>query len=397
MTYVIVGGGIAGTTAAEELRKLQPDAEITIVSEEQHPCYSRVLLPHYVKGKIPREKIFLKKETWYAEKNIEWITGERVVSFDPRNKHVVLESNRELPYDKLLIASGGEIRPLVEDVRGVSYFRTADDADHMLQLIRELPAGTMGAVYGGGFIACEYINIFKRFEVPCVVAHRGPHFWSRILDAESGALIAKKLAEGGVKVISNATLQGFTGEDHVEAMITDKEAVACSMVGAGIGIAPELSWIKDAGVEVAHGVRANEYLETNIPDVFTAGDVTEFFDLTVGRHRMAGNWMSAQTQGRTVAKTMAGERTEFKLVSSYSTNVLGLEIIFIGDTDRAAATEVRTFGSVELGGVTQLFARDGKVVGATLVNRNHDRAAITKWISEGTDIHTISIDVPLKT
>ncbi len=397
MRFVIIGGGIAGTTAAEELRKLQPDAEITIVSEEQHPCYSRVLLPHYVKGKVPREKIFLKKETWYAEKNVEWLPGTRVETLDVRNKFVLLSDGRELPYDKLLISTGGEVRPLVEDVRGVSYFRTADDADHLVQLLRELPAGSTGAVYGGGFIACEYVNMFGHFGVPCVVAHRGPHFWSRVLDAESGALIARKLAAGGVKVLPNAALEGFAGAEHVEAMVTDKERVPCGMVGAGIGIEPELSWIKDAGVEVAHGVRANEYLETNVPDIFTAGDVAEFFDLTVGRHRVAGNWMSAQTQGRTVAKSMAGERTAFKLVSSYSTNVLGLEIIFIGDTDRVAAEDVKVYGSAADGGVTQLFVRGGKVVGATLVNRNTDRAAVTKWINEGADIHTVSIDIPLKT
>ena len=265
MTYVIVGGGIAGTTAAEELRKLQPDAEITIVSEEQHPCYSRVLLPHYLKGKVPRERVFLKKETWYAEKNIEWLPGTRVETLDVRNKFVLLSDGRELPYDKLLIATGGEVRPLVEDVRGVSYFRTLDDADHMAQLLRELPAGATGAVYGGGFIACEYVNIYAHFGIPCAVAHRGAHFWSRVLDAESGALIAKKLEEGGVRVLPNAALRGFAGGAHVEAMETDQETVLCGMVGAGIGIEPDLSWVKEAGVEVAHGIRANEYLETNVP------------------------------------------------------------------------------------------------------------------------------------
>src|SRR6188474_1489970 len=103
MRVVIVGGGIAGTTAAEELRKLAPAAEITIVSEERHPVYSRVLLPHYLKGKVPRERVFLKKEEWYAEQKIEWLVGTRVDACDPKNAFVTLSDGRELPYDKLLI------------------------------------------------------------------------------------------------------------------------------------------------------------------------------------------------------------------------------------------------------------------------------------------------------
>ena len=154
MNYVIIGGGVAGTTAAEELRKRDASAEITLVSEEQHPLYSRVLLPHYLKGKVPRERIFLKKETWYAEQNIEWLTGITCVHLDPRNKCVGFSDGRELPYDKLLIATGGEVRAIDHDLRGVSYLRTLDDADHLVQLLSEASTSVRAGIFGGGFIAC---------------------------------------------------------------------------------------------------------------------------------------------------------------------------------------------------------------------------------------------------
>ncbi len=385
MRFLVLGGGITGTLAAEELRKRRPDADVTIISEEQHPCYSRVLLPHYLKGKVPRERVFLKKETWYAEQNIEWITGERAEHLDVRNRFVRLSNGRELPYDAVLLATGGDVRPLHEDRRGMSYFRTLDDADHLLQLLREVPPTGRAVVYGGGFIACEYVNLFAHFGVPCTVAHRGPHFWSRVLDAESGALIAKQLAEGGVEVVPSAAVRGVEGDRHVEALVTDKGRFPCGLLGVGVGIEPDLGWLREAGVEVGAGIRTNEYLETNVPGVYAAGDVAEFFDVTVGRPRMAGNWMSAQMQGRAVAKMITGERAPFRLVSSYATNVLGLEIIFVGDTVREAADQVVAYGSAAEGGVAQLFVRGGRVVGATLVNRNADRAAVTKWIGEGAE------------
>ncbi len=380
MRHVIVGGGIAGTTAAEELRKLRPDDGITIVSEEQHPIYSRVLLPHFLNGKVPRERVFLKKEQWYAEHGIEWLRGTRVDALDLNSRFAALSDGRELPFDRLLIAAGGEVRTLPDDLRGISYFRTLDDADHLLQLLGELPSGARGAIYGGGFIACEYLNLFAHAGLPTTVALRGPHFWSHVFDAETGALVNGHLRSRGVEVAAGAAFAGVKGEREVRALRTDKGTFPCSILGIGVGIEPDLSWIRAAGIEVGSGILTNEYLETNRPDVYAAGDAAEFFDTITGRHLHVGNWMNAMSQGRTAAKNMAGERTAFQLVSSYATNALGLEIIFVGDVSRAHADGIAVYGSASAGGVTQLFSRDGRLVGATIVGRNADRAPATKAI-----------------
>lgn len=371
MRHVIIGGGIAGTTAAEELRKLDPNAEITLVSEEEHPVYSRVLLPHYVKGKIPRERVFLKKEAWYAEQNIDWMPGVRCERLDVANKFVALSNGREVEYDKLLLVTGGDVRTAPVDGRNVSYLRTLGDTDHLVTLLGERDAATRGLVYGGGFIACEYVNIFAHFGIPTVLALRGERFWSRVFDEETGSLVNAHLRSKGVEI--------RTGVNDPETLDRPENGI----FGLGIGIDSDFSWIRDAGIETGLGIRANEYLETNVTDVYTAGDIAEFYDVIAGRHVNVGNWMSAQMQGRAVAKNMVGERTAFSLVSSYATNALGLEIIFIGDADRAAADEVVRKGSAAEGGVTQLFVRGGKIMGATLVGRNADRQPVTNAIKQG--------------
>jgi len=176
MRVVIVGGGVAGTTAAEELKKQDPSLEVVLISEEPLALYSRVLLPHYIKGKVPRERVFLKKESWYEENNIEWLPGISVTSLDPDNAFVSLSDGRELPYDRLIIATGGDVRHLPFDLRGVSYFRNLDDTEHMLQLLNETPSGSPAVVYGGGFIACEYINLFAYRSLPTTICFRGKHF-----------------------------------------------------------------------------------------------------------------------------------------------------------------------------------------------------------------------------
>ncbi|MBI4438245.1 NAD(P)/FAD-dependent oxidoreductase [Candidatus Uhrbacteria bacterium] len=382
MRYVIVGGGVAGTTAAEALRKRDAKSEITLVSEEHHPLYSRVLLPHYLKGKVPRERVFLKKEAWYGQQQIEWLTGIACEHLDPRNQFVGLTDGRELPYDRLLVATGGEVRTVDADLRGVSYLRTLDDADHLAQILCEQPADARAVIFGGGFIACEYLNLFSHFRLPTTLFHRGAHFWTRSLGEEAGALIAKHLTERGVELHTRTQFVNLLGESELTGVVTSQGEHAAHLLGVGIGTSPDFSWLKAAGVDVGAGVRTNAFLETNIPHVYAAGDIAEFFDEIVGRHIQAGNWMNAMSQGRAAAHIMSGEREPFHLVSSYATNALGLEIIFVGDTLKDAADEVRVLGSVHALGVTQIFVRQGRVVGGVLIGRNQDRAAITKAIQE---------------
>lgn len=382
MRYLIIGGGVAGTTCAEELRKRDASAQITILSEEHHSLYSRVLLPHYIKGKIPRERVFLKRDTWYGEQNIGWLPGVIARHLDPKNKFVGGSDEREYGYDKLLIATGGEVRCIDEDLRGISYLRTLDDADHFLQLLSEQGDRAKGLVYGSGFIACEYLNFFKHFEIPTTLVYRGSHFWSRSLEPQAGELIANHIRSQGIELHPHTTITRINGQKELESLVTDKGEHTATILGIGIGIEPDFSWAREAGIEVGVGVKTNQCLETNVSDVYAAGDIAEFFDPILERQLQIGNWMNAMSQGRTVAKSMIGERTEFQLVSSYATNVLGLEIIFIGDVDKMAAEKISLVGSIEAGGITQVFERGGRVVGAALIGRNTDRGPITKAIQE---------------
>lgn len=368
MRVIIIGGGIAGTTCAEELRKLDPQAEITIVSEEYHPLYSRALLPHYLKGKVSRERVFLKTENWYAENNIEWLAGERAEKIDTKNSFVLLSNGRELPFDKLVIAGGRNPRLLPEDHRGVSYLWTLDDADHLLQLISEQTRPCPVGVYGSGLIACEFVNIFKNFGLDVTVAFRGPYFWSRLLDEESGRLINRHLEKNGIKILSRLQI--------------DEINFPYKILGVGIGLDPDISWLKDSGLKTEKGIIVNEKMESNLPGLFAVGDIAEVFDVHSGRNRIMGTWTAAQAQGRIAARNIFGQKEKFEQITVSSINLLGLDIIFLGDTGREWADEIKVKGSVEEGGVLQVFYKDRKVIGATLVNRNSDRDKIIKMMEK---------------
>lgn len=383
---LIIGGGIAGTTAAEEIRKRDASAHITILSEEQHVLYSRVLLPHYVKDKIIRDKVFLRTGAWYLEKNIELMFGVRALEIDTKNQFVRTSEDRELPFDKLLLTTGGEISLFQDDVRGISYLHTLDDADHLKALVGEVrtlkPDERQAAVYGGGFIACEYANVFKHFEIPFCIIMRGSGFWSRLLSEHSQKVIRNFLDKQGVPVYTNEPMPELLGEDDLRGLkLKSGGEIPARILGVGIGMKTESSLITDAGIPMNHGILANEYLETAIPNVYTAGDVAEFADTMVKRQVQYSNWMNAQMQGRVVGATMAGERTAFKLVSSYATNLLGLHMVFLGDVNREQADEIRV-GLATDDASQELFFRNGVLVGAVLIGDISPRATLTQAIGK---------------
>ena len=203
------------------------------------------------------------------------------------------------------------------------------------------------------------------------------------MDDESFAVLQDKIEAEGIRLHTNASVKKLLGTTRLEGLQTaDDKEFSLSLLGVGIGIRPDFSWIKNVGIDVNRGILTNEFLETNAPNIYAAGDVAEFYDTLAERQVIVGNWLNAQAQGRTVAKTMAGERTAFSAVRAYSTNVCGNEIIFIGDTDVGFADKIVRRGSREENGVTQIFVRNEKIVGATLVNRNAERAELTKLIQE---------------
>ncbi len=389
--YLIIGGGIAGTTAAETIRKLDPNGSIVIVSEEPHHLYSRVLLPHYIRGKIKREFVFLKPLEWYQNHSIV-LQNTRMMRQMNRVAHTVtLDDGTEYQYRKLLIATGGRVRRLeLPDLRGITYFRTIDDADAILAILAQIDADKAapktGVVFGGGFIGLEFAPIFHERGLETHLLIRGHHYWSTVLDEASEAVLVQLFAERDIHLHTAISYVKVEGGAHLEAVDIGGRKIKTRTLGIGVGLTQNLEAVEDAGIEVANGILANEYLETSAPDVYTAGDVAEFFDLTVGRHRMLGNWMNAVQHGITAGKNMTGDRTPFELVSSYSTSPFGVSVTFVGDVSREPETQVIQRYDATHRAAGQIFVRGARVVGATLINMNRARTPITALIKKKVDV-----------
>jgi NAD(P)H-nitrite reductase large subunit len=379
---VIIGGGIAGTTAAEAIRK-QSKQSVMIVTDEAHTLYSRVRLPDYLVAQIPRERLFMKDEAWYRERAIDLVRGRSVRALSLADRIVRLDDGSAVQYGTLLLAMGGAARRLScegADWTGVHYLRTIDDADRILA---SMPATTRAVVVGGGFIGLELARCFAHHGRPTTLVLMEPRFWPAFLDESASAWIDRTLRERGIDVRYSEQLQAIRGAGSVrEAVTVSGHAVPCDIMGVGIGISTLHPFVKEAGLTVRKGIVTDETFRTNDPHVFAAGDVAEFFDLTLGRSNQLGNWSNAMEQGKVAALNMVGEPTPYRFVGSYVITIFGMPVGLTGDPSTPPGAEIIVRGTPDRGSYARLIVRDGVIKGAAVLNAPKDHITIGQLIKQ---------------
>jgi len=395
--FLIIGGSAAGTTAAETIRNNLPNSSITIVTDEDHEQYSRVLLPHYIRGKVAREQVFLKKEEWYVQKNIVLLKELKALSLEVSRKQVRLSNGEVYKYGKLLIAIGGKVIKLNvpgADSANILYLRTIEDADMVIEASRK---SKRGLIIGGGFVSLDFATGFRVNGVREVtILTRDPYFWSAHLDPESSRIMTNLLSANGVEIMTGEEVDHFEAQKgdfflSVGSIVTkSKKKLESDIVGVGIGIKSDLEWLIRAGIKTNRAIVTNEYLETNIVDVYAAGDCAEFHDVFFERQHIMGNWANATSQGNAVGRTMSGARTVFETASSYSDTFFNNSYSFIGVTDEKFADEAINRGSVEAGKMTRIFVKkmngSTRIVGATVINSVADVSPLTTVVKNSIDI-----------
>lgn len=390
-TYVIIGGGIAGTTAAETIRKNDKEGTIAIVSDEPHPLYSRVLLskPKWVLGEQPFDNVWLKKEEWYTENNIHLFKGLRATELDSGKKTILLSDGDILQYKKLLLATGAHNRPWSvqgADKRGIHYLRTVDDAKALNEVAQGEPKKVI--MVGSACVSFEIIEILQSrgFEVTEVM--REKYFFEPQLSQEEVAPIERTLEEKGVKIIREAEVECVLGDEFVKGVrLTDGREIPCDIILPFIGVTLPVEWINKGGVATHKGIYANQYLETNVPDVWTAGDTAENWDSMLEQTVIMGNWMSARLQGEIAGKNMSStERQAFEQVSFHASHGFGFQIGFTGDVRPLEGRTIIHYPVPEKDAHCRIIISKGRIIGGTTVNRPDLMGAITKIIKAKIDV-----------
>jgi 3-phenylpropionate/trans-cinnamate dioxygenase ferredoxin reductase subunit len=369
--YVVIGNGIAGQTAAEELRKLESDASIVMIAAEQHPLYNRVALPRYLRGQVRREKVFIRTLEDYAKQNLAIHFETRATEIDTQARVVRTDRGQSFPYDALLIATGGRPKPPPwpgsDQISQALSFQTIDDTDAMIE---KADGSGHVLVIGGSFIGYELaegVSFRKTAKVTWIM--RGPWFLRYVLDEEGGRLCRQLGEAQGVEFITSDEVARFSGANggYLAETVNGKR-VAFDVLTYGVGLDYYTEPVAGTPIELNKGIVTDAKLRTAVPDVYAAGDVAVFFDLMVERHNQMGTWDNAEAHGKVAARNMAGANEDFFDVPTYTTTMFGSTLAVAGVTPdvQPDLESVRTY-SFEEKFYRKLFFKDDKLVGAIMI------------------------------
>ncbi len=313
MEYVIIGNSAAGTKTAETLRKLEPNSIITIISEEADPPYSRCLISWYVDESLKRKELYFKTDRFYDDFNIKAILGQRITKIDRENANVTCNNGLTVHYDKLLIATGS--RPFRPPISGTEHhnilnFHSLFDAETIAQSLKSVD---QVIIIGAGFVGLEAAYAIARKGKKVTVVERLPNILPSNFDEEASKIFLRDLEKSNIKVITGKSVISIEGNNGivVGVSLSDGSSINCQLIILATGVRPNSEIASDAGLDVNSGIVVDEFLKTNDPNIFAAGDVIEIYDITSGRRVPSGTWYNANVQGKFAAYNMAGQKRRY--------------------------------------------------------------------------------------
>jgi NAD(P)H-nitrite reductase large subunit len=310
--YVIIGNGIAGISAAETIRSLDRDGSITIIAKEKFPPYSRPMISLALEGSIRHDQLSIRPADFYSRFGIEALVGERALSIDVDNRQVVTVQTGTLEYDRLLIASGADPRPIKAagtNLANVTYMRTEA---HVAKMLQALPEIKHALVLGGGLVGFKAAYGLLRRGIGVTMLIRSSYPLSMQLDGTAGQLVLSELKANGLEVRTGVEATAFVGTNAVqEAHLSDGSHLTCQLVVIGKGVLPALDFVPRDRIQTDLGIVVDNHLQTSVPGVFAAGDVAQAMDAVRKRSWVNAIWPVAVEQGRLAGANMAGRPVSY--------------------------------------------------------------------------------------
>ncbi len=336
MNYVIIGSGVSGIAAIEAIRSVDSTGSITLIGDDPYGFYSRPGLAYYLTGELHDKALFPRTADDFSTLNFRYIKGN--VTKILRAKHALeLEDQSHIPYERLLIAVGAQAITLEvpgADLKGVLKLDHMSDAKLILKHARR---GKTAVVVGGGITALELAEGLLSRGMKVHYLLRGDRYWSNVLDEHESKIVEHRLREEGVTLHYHAEVVEVTGSKGKVhgARVLSGQLLKCDLVAYAIGIRPRVGLAKQAGLASDRGILVDEYLQTDDPDIFAAGDVAQVYDPMSGRSILDSLWTPARQQGHAAGLNMAGRQTAYLKAPPFNvTRLAGLTTTIIGTVGR---------------------------------------------------------------
>lgn len=310
MKVVIIGNGAAGNQAAETLRQISQDVEISIYAGDLEPFYSACALPDYLAGWIPRQQLFLKTPEQYARQRIEVNCSEWVNRIEADSKQICTDKSI-VKYDRLILATGS--RPLVpqipgSDLPGNFVVKSPRDIDRLLE-----KRPRRAVVVGSGNIGVEVAEALQLKGCEATIIEMQPRILPRLFDPYPASLIQKLLEAHGIRIMTGEQVLEVAGKEQVQGVVTGSGIIPCEAVIWGVGAKPNIDLAVAAGLQIGAlgAIKVDSHMCSSHPDIYACGDCVEVNDILSGKPARSMLWSSAKIQGQAAARNILGRMFDY--------------------------------------------------------------------------------------
>ncbi|MFM8426345.1 MAG: NAD(P)/FAD-dependent oxidoreductase [Chloroflexota bacterium] len=332
MRYAIIGTGVAGISAVEAIRGVDRTGEVVMLGDDPHGYYSRPGLAYLLTGELQDKTLFPKTREEYANLKFSYKKA-RVLWIDRITKSLHLDDKSLLSYDKLLIATGAFAIPLTVPGANLQGVIKLDHLEDARGILKHAKRGRTAIVVGGGITALELTEGLLARGVHVHYLLRGTRYWSNVLDEHESRIVEGRLQAEGVTLHFRSEVQEILGRSGkvTGVRLLDGRTMKCDMLAYAVGIKPRIDLAQSADLAIDRGILVNEYLQTNDPDVYAAGDVAQVYDPLTGRSVLDSLWSPAREQGFAAGLNMVGNHKPYiKTVPFNVTRLAGLTTTIIG-------------------------------------------------------------------
>ena len=394
---VIIGCGQAGGQAAASLRQEKYEGPITMIGQEPYIPYQRPpLSKQYLSGEQEKEKLNLRQESFYSEKEINLMLETSVLSLDPDKRELQLENGETVTYDKLLVATGGRPRKLEVDghtLKGIHYLRNIDDVD---AIKTQMSTSQNLVIVGGGYIGLEVASVAIKRGLTVSVLEMESRILERVTTEEMSAFYHQLHTDEGVNILTSTQAKAFKGSETVESVVCGDHEIPADLVIVGIGILPNTEMAEAAGLETNNGLVVDEHCRTSNEHIFAAGDCTNHPNPILNRRLRLESVPNAMEQGRVAASNMLGGSKSYASMPWFWSDQYEHKLQMVGFSKDSDQSVVR--GDMESKSFTVFYLKDDSIIAADSVNNPKEFMASKQLVGKKASIEALAdTSIELKT
>ncbi len=425
MNYVIIGNSASGIAAIEAIREYDGKNKITVISDEPYANYSRPLISYFLGKKVSRESISFQGKDFYKDNKVDLILNNKATKLDLRKKYVILADRRKISFDKLLITTGGA--PIVPEIKGRNFngvfsFTTLSDAQKIEKYIKANKV-KKAVVLGGGLIGLKATEALIELKIKVTVVELADRILSATFDKKASGIIEAALEKIGCKSITNNTIAEIKGKNSKvkEVILKDKKKIPTELVIVAIGVKPNIelvnpvrrfgrgfkpfpnhlfrkppssplrtgpsNGVKNTTINTNKGILVDSFMQTNIKDIYAAGDCCEAKDSLLNTNRPIAIWPVAKRQGKIAGYNMAGWKREYQgSFAMNSVELCGIPTISAGEScPEKEGYQVLEYFAPEKSLYKKIVIKNKRIIGVIFVGDIERAGIYTSLIKDKVD------------